>query len=761
MKTMNSRGFTFVVCLAVCVFGLSLIGCGGGGGGSAPAPKATGIYKIEITSTDSPAFQGHDFPGVGTYDRIQGRAYGLIDPNDPRSQVIVDIALAPTNAEGLVEYSAAFYILTPTDPTKGGKVLFEPPNRGSKFFYTFNQSGGGNNVGSLATDAAGDSTTVPATPATYPGFVFNLGYTAMWSAWDMEPGTSGADQLQADLPIAKNPDGSSITGPVYEYLQGSGTCLVTYYNPASEDTAYATLTRREHLTDTPQIVPSSGWSWGGSGSCSSGSTNANSISLDGVNFTANWIYELVYTAKDPYVATAGFAAMRDTVEFFRYAAADSEGNANPIAGKIKQITVFTLSQPGRLMNDYVWLGFNEDSKRRKIFDGTINYIGGGNGLGINYRFAQVGRTLRARQNHIAQLEAVFPFSYTTTTDPFTGITDGRNVRCTATNTCPKIMNLYSSNEVWVKAASLATTDPVTGLDVQEPANVRNYVVAGSQHSLVGGASPAGGVAATAINQFANTTVDPLPVFRALWIRMDEWINGGTPPASKVPSIDQGTAEFVPTNNAAINVLGIGMVPMRGASGLGFPNMPAGLITVSDIVATVHPHFNFGPRYAQGILDIVPGIPTGNYYKISVSKVDNTGNEIGGLRLPEVVAPIGSNFGWTLRAPGNGGKLEGTDGSDGSGAFIPLAPFKDDADEIGDGRKSLEELYGTVGAGESLDDLKAAWLVQYLAAADALLAEGFLLPNDHANYETTGKAARTIGANYFYPNMYNFTWPASP
>jgi len=124
-----------------------LIGCGGGGKSDAPSstpvPKATGIYKIDITSTDSPAFQGHVFPGIGTYDRIQGVAYGVLDPNDPRNQVIADIALAPVNDNGLVEYSTAFYILTPTDPSKGGKVLFEPPNRGNKYFFTFNQSGGG------------------------------------------------------------------------------------------------------------------------------------------------------------------------------------------------------------------------------------------------------------------------------------------------------------------------------------------------------------------------------------------------------------------------------------------------------------------------------------------------------------------------------------------------------------------------------------------------------------------------------------------
>jgi len=753
---MNSRGLMFVGCLAVCVLGLSLIGCGGGGGGSsaapsaAPVPKATGIYKIEITAETSQAFQGHEFGddgAVGTYDKYLGVAYGVLDPNEPRSQVITDIALAPTNAEGLVEYSTKFVILTPSNPALGGKVLLDSPNRGGLTFTTFNASSGSYpTIGDLASHA-GTAT------ATYPGFIYNMGYTYLSVAWDDEDqGTASPTTMGVKLPIAKNPDGSTITGPAYEWFVGGGRCLTTYYQPANNDPGYATLTQRNHLTDPPQIIPPSDWSWGGP--CASNGVSLNS----GSNFTTNWIYELVYTAKDPSIASIGMAAMRDAVEFFRYAAADSEGNPNPIANKIKQIVVFTNSQPGRLMNDYVWLGFNEDSKRRKVLDGTINYIGGGDGIGINYRFAQVGRTLRARQNHIAQLEGVFPFSYTTTTDPFSGKTDGRNVRCTATNTCPKIINLYSSNEMWVKSGSLAYTDPGTGLDVQEPANVRNYVVAGAPHGS--GNMNYAAITATSANQFTSTSVEPQPVLRALWMRMDEWINGGTPPPSQTPSIDKGTAVFVPTDNGAINVLGIGMVPMAS---LGFPAMPDDLFMVpsKSIVVTIHPYLNFGPRYDQGILDIIPGIPTGKYYKNSVSKVDDTGNEIGGLRLPEVVAPIGSNFGWTLRAPGNGGKLEGTDGSDGNGAFIPLAPYTDNATAIGDGRKSLEQLYGTGATGENLDDFKAAWLVKRIAAAQELFDQGFLLEKDRANYETTGKVVRNIGANYFYPEMYTFTWPATP
>ena len=759
----NSSGLKLAALLAVSFLGLSLISCGGSKSSSSSSkPVKGGITRIDITYDNNAVFEGHDFPSVGTYTMIKGTAYGTIDPNDPRNQVITDIALAPVNDNGLVEYETMFYILTPTNPAKRGKVMFEPPNRGNKQFATFNQSGGGNTVGDSASDIATDnSTTVPRTPATLPGFLFNKGYTTVWAAWDMEPNSIGGDSLSAKLPIAKNPDNTSITGPVYEYLvAGNSTtnCQNTYYNPDDDDTNLATLTVRDHLTDTPVPVASNRWQWNGSGTCTTGSANANSISLlDGgglvENFAANKIYELEYIAKDPYVATAGFAAMRDFVSFLRYANEDSEGNANPLAGNIQQIMVWTNSQPGRLMNDYIWLGFNEDLHKRKVFDGTINYIGGGDGLGINYRFAQVGRTERNRQNHIAQLEGVFPFSYTTTTDALTGKTDGRNVRCTNSNTCPKVMNLYSSNEMWVKTASLATTHPNTGADLVEPANVRNYQISGAQHG--NGSEPSTNIAATAANLYPTTTVDPQPVYRALWVAMEEWIANGTlPPASRVPRVDNGTLVLVPTDNATLNDLGIGLVPK--ADLIGFDGMPEELLPMDAIVVTVRNYWDFGAQYNKGILDKIPPIPTGDYYKVYVPVLDSTGNELGGIRLPEVEAPLGSNVGWNIRSAAGSGKADGTDGAEGTGAFIPLAPTNADitGDCANDPRPTLETLYGSA-------DGHAAWLAKREEVAADLLAERFLLPEDAANYNTSGLKAFTVGTNAHHLCWYPHEWKPTP
>ena len=743
-----------VVLFAMSLLGISLVGCGGGGNSTpaavTAAPLPQGITKIVISSTQTAVFGGTSFGSVGTYDKIQGTAFGVINPNDPKNQVITDIALAPTNANGMVEYQIPFYILKPTNLANGNhKVFYEPPNRGGKQYGSLNQTGSAsaNDPGTVAADATAAPSTVPATTvATYPAFLMNQGYSLVWTGWDVEPMTA-ANPMAAVLPVAKNPDGSAITGPVYEYLvadNATTTCQVTYYSPVSTATSAATLTMRNHMTDTPTIVPSSGWSWNGPGTCGitnpAGTNvgNSNSISLaNGASFQQSWIYELTYTAQNPPVLAVGNATIRDFISFIRNASADSLGTANPLAGNATAVASFCVSQPCRLMNDFIWLGFNQDTNGKQVFDGVLNWIGVGNGMSTNYRFGQVGRTERNRQHHIAQTEGVFPFSYATTTDPNSGKTDGRNVRCAATNTCPKVMNVYSGNEMWVKTGSLLTTDSGTGLPVADPPNVRNYYIASAQHG--NGSVPS--KPSTCMN-FAST-VDPNPVLRALWVSLDSWITSGTaPPPSVNPSVTAHTATYVPSGTVN-NALGISAVPQ---SAVLYPTLPSTLMNTFSGLVTVRNYWNFGPNYAKGILDYIPPIPTGLYYKASVPVADQYGNDTGGIILPELVAPLGTNSGWNIRSAAFGGKSDNTDGCESTGSFVPMA-LNDATKLAGDPRPSLTTLYGS----------KAAWVAQRAAAATALAAQGLLLPNDVTNYTTSGNNTFSVVANPNYPSMYVYSW----
>ena len=702
---------------------LGLSGCGGSDDnngntqaqtGTSTQAAASGITKIAVNpaSSETVTFGGKSFGAVGTYQKIRGTATGQLDPNDPKNQVITDIGLAPKNANGMVEYSIDFYILKPSDASKGNKKLFfEVNNRGSKQFGSFNQSAGGNNP-STSSDAG-------------TAFLMNQGYTLAWAGWDGQVANdTSPDTLKITLPVARNPDGSTISGPSYEYIVADNATtksFTTYYKTASTDTTKATLTRRQYLTDTPTVVAPADWSW----------TSPNTIALaGGAAFQQSWIYELTFTAVDPYVAGIGFAAQRDFVSFLRNAQADSSGTPNPVAGNVSRVLSWSLSQPARFMNDFIWLGFNQDAQGQKVFDGVFNWIGGGNGLGLNYRFAQSGRTERNRQNHL-NAEGVFPFSYSTTTDPLSGKTDGRNVRCTATNTCPAVMNVVSGNEYWVKGGSLLTTDPTTGADVREPANVRNYYIAGSQH---GNASPTT-AAPTTCTQFGSG-VDPNPVLRALFVALDQWVDGTPPPPSAVPGTTDRTAVFATTG--PFSGIGIGSVPQAS---LGYPTIPKALY--SGLV-TVRNQFNFGTSFDAGILDIFPPRPTGRYYPVSVSKVDADGNELAGIRVPEVVAPVATNTGWNLRSAAFGGKADGTDGCEAAGSSIVFAMSAAARQAAGDPRPSLAERYRD----------RADFVAQRTAAANALKAQRLLLQADVDAYITKAAQPITIVGS---PTYGTYTW----
>jgi hypothetical protein len=615
----------------------------------APAAGA-GVTKIQIISK-GPAFGGFSFPGVGPYERIVGKGFGEVSPADRRNAVIVDVGLAPRNANGKVEYAFDFYILKPIDLSKGNhKVYYEPPNRGGKTFGNFNRSTGGDDP---ATSSDPGST-----------FLAPQGYTMVWSGWDFSAGTDNADfNLTITLPVAKNPDGSSITGPAYEYIVSQGESYRLNYTAATLDRAKATLTHRVRLDDAPQVVPATGWQY---------TNNGDAIALlpAGTRFIANDIYEFSYTAKDPTVNGIGFAAVRDLNSFLRYAAADSAGTRNPLAGDVTRIYTYVTSQPGRMLNDFRNLGFNEDEQGKIVFDGMLQWIAAGDGINMNYRFSQPGRTERNRQDQL-YIEGAFPFAHQRLTDPITGKTAGRYDRCTATNTCPLGMEVYSANEYWVKAASLMTTDPKGTADLPDHPKARYYFISSHQHGT-GNATAKG-----SCQQFQNP-LNSGPVLRALWVAMDEWSTKKVaPPPSAIPRLADGT-----------------LVPPSSQSGVGFPKIPG--VAYTGLKSTRY-LLNYGPNfYSTGIMTINPPAITtpmfdnkanGPIYPSFVPKTDVDGNDIAGVHLADVTVPLATYTGWALRSGPQAG-----DGCEGSGQYIPFAKTRADRMASGDPRLSIEERY---------------------------------------------------------------------
>ncbi len=659
------------------------------------------ITKVEITAREV-AFGGYSWPGVGQYEKVVGIAYGEVDPHDRQNRVIVDIELAPRNSRNNVEYAFNFYILKPVDLKKGAhKVMYEPPNRGGKTWTGLARVSGGGNDPAAIVD--------PAVLAN--AFFMPRGYTLSWSGWENNLGPLDGLVGTAQFPVARyrptsaNPTGT-ITGPSYEYIVTGGSSSPLAYPAATLDKTQAKLTHRVHLDDVPQVIPDSGWNYNADGTA---------ISLASGNFVANDIYEFSYIAKDPTVNGLGFAAVRDWNAWLRYARRDDYGNPNPMAGDIKRIYTEVVSQPGRLLNDFRHLGFNEAENGRKVFDGHVQWIAAGNGLNMNYRFSQTGRTERNRQNHL-YIEGRFPFAAVRSFDPITRDVDSRYARCEKTHTCPLAMEIYSSNEYWVKAASLLHTDPTGRHDLPDSPFTRNYLMSSMQHGT-GSATNRG-----ACQQFQNP-LSSNATQRALWIALDEWsTEKRKPPRSRVPKLKDGTL----------------VAPLPQAA-TGFPSIPG--VTYTGLKTTRY-HFDYGLHfYDTGIATINPPVITpipgatlpsspvttyqdnpanGPIYPSYIPKTDSDGNELAGVRLPDLRVPLATYTGWALRSG-----AWANDGCEAAGQFIPFPRTKMDRETTGDPRLSVEERYPSF----------AEYHKKVRGALNDLVEERLLLCEDAASEET--------------------------
>ena len=610
----------------------------------APSPSDARVTRIEIERVESPTFEGRAFGDAGPYEKLVGRVHAEVDPEAPESVVIADIEMAPRNARGMVEYSADLIILRPVDPSRGnGRLFYETNNRGRLLSLNRLNNAPAATSDPTSADDAGN------------GFLMRQGYTFVASGWDAT--ASSADgRLNVTLPVAVNRDGSPIVGPSLEELVIDNDTTTTgrlTYPAATHDTTQATLTVRTRYGDAPQALAPDAWEY----------VDARTIRLlpGGTAFRQGSLYHLTYPATEPMVAGLGMAAVRDAVAFLRHAAADDAGSANPLAGRIRHAYAFAISQPARFMRDFVHYGFNGDEAGRRVFDGVLNWIGGASGAFVNYRFAQPHRTQR---QHTARWfpERPFPFAYNVVHDPVTERTDGRLRRCLDSDTCPQILEANSSNEYWVKASSLLHTDTL-GDDLPDPPNVRLYLFSSFPHS--GGSRQRG----MGICQQPRNTLEAEPVLRALLVALDEWVTAGKePPASRVPRRADGTlVEALPREH------------------LGFPAIPGvhydGLMSTGDLL-------DFGPHAGEGILSALPPAVTEPYPAL-VPRTDVDGNDMAGIRVPDVAAPLATYTGWAVRAA----EYAGNDLCDAAGQEIAFSGTRAERLERGDPRPSIEERYG--------------------------------------------------------------------
>jgi hypothetical protein len=524
------------------------------------------------------------------------------------------------------------------------------------------------------------------------------GYTILESGWDITAAPGGG-RFTTSVPVAKNPDGSTITGPSLEELVVDDAATKVFpltYSAATAGKDQTTLTVRERYEDPPVPVPADNWEY------TDDTLKAIRLLPDGTNFQQGTLYEFVYTARDPLVAGLGFAAIRDLAAYVRHAVADQQGNPNPLVGTIQYVYTTCVSQPCRTMHDFVDLGFNQDVSGSGVMDGVLNWVGGGDGIYMNYRFAQPGRTQR---QHIARWypEFQFPFAYQVLTDPVTGKTDGRLGRCTQSNTCPDIFEINSENEYWSKDMAVFQLDSNRN-DLPDPANARYYLMSSLPH---GGGVPSTGVG---ICQQNRNPLVANSVLRALLVDMDQWVSSRTPPPdSRMPRVADGT-----------------LVPPLPQDSMGFPNIPGvtynGRLHTGDL-------FDFGPQFDRGILSVLPPRLLGTPYPVLVPKTDADGNDIAGIRLPDVAAPVATYTGWGLRAYPAGAN----DGCDASGQKIDFPNTQADRIASSDPRMSIAERYPT----------HDAYVAAVTSSVNQLRQQRLLLDSDAQAYIKAAQAS-TIG-----------------
>lgn len=636
------------------------------------------VVRIELNEQETLSSDAVDFH----YEVYQGVMHFTVDPDDPANAAVTDIEYAPVNASGQVEYAADFKLLVPSDEIANGGLLYNVNNRGG-------------------------STVPPEASLLHP--LSRLGFTYLVTGWINEI-TPRPGRLRLHAPVVSDADAPitdevryevSVTAPANDVNIAGGGHLA--YRPAEPGLEQATLSQRLYQNDPRIPVPREDFSL-----TINEIEDSNQVEIvlnvDG-GLQPGYLYELIYEARDPVLAGAGLAGIRDIVSLMRYGGEGSGALAPFDLPAIEHTVAWGISQSGRLLRQFVYDGFNADLQGRIVFDGVIPVIAGGGYGMFNNRFAMPTRTNGHHSNYLYPND-LFPFTYGESTDPFTGRTDSVLGKARASGTVPKIMHIQTSNEYWLRAGSLPHTNPEGTADAEIPDEVRFYTIGGSQHGSRDGIvrPPSGGQLPGNPNMWS-------PISESLIVQMYDWVaDGEEPPPSRYPRIADGT--LVPSHVD-------GRINRRAWNRLNGINHPASMYQPR--------HVDYGPRWeSERIVDRHPDY-SDHEYQALVPAVNSDNNDLADSTIlpPLTSVPLGTFVPWNLRAPSNGAEeaLARL-----SGGYIPFPENTATAVQSRDPRSSRAGLY------TSPDD----YLTKYEQATNELIAEGYLLPGFKDDYMEIGR-----------------------
>jgi hypothetical protein len=449
----------------------------------ASSSVSAGVVRIEIRRQD-------DFR---TYVRLIGRVFFAVDPAAPANRGIADLALAPRNASGLVEFSSDLLFFQPKAPGAArGTVFFEIVNRGRDQSLSL-------------MSAAVQQDLNPAHWDLGDRFVIERGFTMAFLGWQFD--VPAAQGLAVRVPAA--PVMGRVRADYVETGQGErANGFAVEYCAADPTQETATLTFRSRIDGPVRVLPRASWRFAPNG-CS-------------VRFGSRFdvgLYEVVYQAQGSPIAGLGLAAVRDFASYLKYGGLDSALCASPA----ERVVGFGYSQSGRFLRDFVRDGFNEDERGRKAFDGLMIASAGAGGGSFNHRFAMPGQAGNSVLSILRPVDL----------PPFTDA--GLLARAQRTGTAPRIFYTLSSTEYWARAASLTHTSDDGTADVPLASTSRLYFLAGTPHAA-GPLPPA----RPATYLHAVNFAEPRWILRALLLDMDAWLRADVePPASRYPTIAVG------------------------------------------------------------------------------------------------------------------------------------------------------------------------------------------------------------------------------
>jgi hypothetical protein len=653
------------------------------------------------------ALTGQDIP----YERLAGRAWGELDPSDPKNALITDIGLAPKKANGNVEYIASFFIVKPVDMSQASGVMWhDVPNRGGRITIT--------------------------------GDLRNLHDVGLSSGWQGDnAGATAVPANAADIPgtppfgtneWVKVPVVTGVTGRIFgRIINRSGLGAqplnvmgnpIPYFPVNAADNAGATLithTREtiDGVVTVGETIPNSDWKFCGGGTFAAPTpltTLPVRLCLKN-GFDPAKLYELVYTVKDPYVLGAGTAAFRDVGSFFKYEAADDFGTANPLAGHIKWEIIRGSSQAGNFTRHYIHLGMNQDEAGRIVHEGAWPLIAGRR-VANNSRWGQPDGVLE-----LYQMGSEGPQWWHKFPDHVRGLPPGGILeRCESTNTCPKIVETFGGAEVFALKMTTSWVGTSANNDIPLPKNVRRYYLPGSTHGGGNGATtenPADTGVGCPGNNWGRGTLraNPVPatgLVNRLRNSLRDWLMHNTlPPPSRWPTLKEKTL----------------VDPTKDAMGFpsGVPGIPDSIFLPENFIFPVL-DYDWGPEYdhsdASGNPTNAPP-PIRHVIAMKVPRVDVDGNELGGVPTTQRDAPLGTYLGWNITA-GSGPQFDGRPFHAGQvcnyiGGMVPFFKTKAQRLAAGDPRLSLEERYGT----------HAGYVAAVTAAANDAFEQDYLLAAD--------------------------------